>query len=128
MGGYALIVNNYETAGTFLIVSSAILIPIAILTIICKISIISCLFNIIGTGCYLYTISVLNNIPNAVIPKESTQALLNNHLPTISVTILIFLLAFINYMSDEKVNERNARKKLKAESENRELAESEKIV
>jgi ABC-type transport system involved in cytochrome c biogenesis permease subunit len=128
MGGYALIVNNYETAGAFLIVSSAILIPVALLTITSKTTILPCLFNIVGTACYLYTINALNNIPNAAMTMGTTQTLLNNHLSTFSVTILIFLLAFINYMSVEKVNERNARKEFKAENKKTDLSESEKIV
>ncbi|MGN0587571.1 MAG: hypothetical protein ACI4JF_09820, partial [Oscillospiraceae bacterium] len=96
MGGSAFIANGYEKCGYALFISSALLTAATVLGGFKKV-ILPVILDIFGSAGYIYTLSVLNAIPNTKIPKESTETLMAYHYPTIIVTVLIILLAFFNF-------------------------------
>lgn len=128
MGGFAFLnYENYALCGYALFISSALLI-IAFIAAAYKKVIIPIIFNLTGTIAYAYTLAFLSAIPNTKIPKESIDLLLSKHYPTIAVTVLLALLTFFNFMSEEAVQKRSEKKQAKKAAENRQLNDNERIV
>lgn len=127
MGGFAFIANGYEKCGYALFFSSALLSAAVILGCFKKV-ILPVILDIFGSAGYIYTLSVLNAIPNTKIPKASTEALMANHYPTIIVTVLIILLAVFNFMQEDAVEKRRKAKAAKTAAENRSLNDNERIL
>ena len=127
MGGFAFIANGYEKCGYALFISSALLSAAVILGGLKRV-IFPVILDIFGSAGYIYTLSVLNAIPNTKIPKASTEALMANHYPTIIVTVLIILLAVFNFMQEDAVEKRRKAKAAKTAAENRSLNDNERIL
>ena len=127
MGGYAFIVNDYQKCGCALFISSGLLAASLILAIL-KMVVLPLILNITGSAFYIYTLAVLNAIPHTKIPKEYTEQLMVKHFPTIAVTVLLALLIFFNFMSDEGIEKRCKAKLAKKAAENRELKDNEKLI
>lgn len=127
LGGFALIDQNYEKCGYALIISTVFLISSYIFGFLKKI-IPTVLLNIIGTIGYIYSIAQLNKIPNALVPRENIEKIIQNHIYTVSVTILLALLVFFNFMLDENINKRAERKLQKKDRLERALKNDEKIL
>lgn len=127
MGGYAFIINGYEKCG-YALFASTVLLAAALVVATFKKVVIPLLLNIGGSLCYIYTIAVLAAIPNTKIPKESTEALMAKHFPTIIVTVLLVLLVFFNFMDEDAVRRRREKRNAAKAAENRRLDEHEKII
>lgn len=127
MGGIAFLLNNYNKCGIALFISTFFLV-IALIFIKYKKSVIPFILTIIGSAFYIYTLAVLESIPNTKIPKESTEVLASKHFPTIIVTVLLTLLVVFNLFSEEACKKRSEKKAHKKAIENRELSENEKIL
>lgn len=127
MGGFAFIANGYDKCGYALFISSVLLSAAVILGGFKKV-ILPVILDIFGSAGYIYTISILNAIPNTKIPKASTEALMANHYPTIIVTVLIILLALFNFMQEDAVEKRRKAKEAKIAAENRSLDDNERIL
>lgn len=127
LGGFGFIFNGYEKCGYALFISTALLVAALVIAVFKKV-IIPILLNILGSVFYIYALAALGSIPNTLIPKENTERLMMNHYPTIIVTILLVLLAFFNFMSEEAVQKRLAAKKAKESERDRALTDNEKIL
>lgn len=127
MGGYAFLINGYENCGYALFISSVILIAAVIIAAFKKV-IIPLLLNIVGSAFYIYSLTFLAAIPNTKIPSENIEKLMSHHYPTIAVTVLLALLIFFNFMTDEAVKKRHNTKMLKKSTLERELSDDEKIM
>lgn len=127
LGGIAFIMNDYDKCGIALFISTVFLVT-ALIFIKFKKTIIPLILTIVGTGSYIYTLAVISAIPNAKVPKESTEVLLAKHYPTIAVTVLLILLIFFNFFSEEAVQKRLERKNKKLAERERSLNEDEKII
>lgn len=119
--------NDYDKCGIALFISTVFLVA-ALILIKFKKTIIPLIFTIVGTGSYIYTLAVISAIPNTKIPKENTEVLLAKHYPTITVTVLLILLIFFNFFSEEAVQKRLERKNKKLAERERSLNEDEKII
>lgn len=119
--------NDYNKCGIALFISTVFLVA-ALILIKFKKTIIPLIFTIVGTGSYIYTLAVISAIPNTKIPKENTEVLLAKHYPTIAVTVLLILLVFFNFFSEEAVQKRLKRKNKKLAERERSLNEDEKII
>ncbi len=126
-GGIALAINGYSACGIALIASTVLLASGTAAACFKKVWI-PVVFNVIGTICYIYTVSEIYAIPNTLIPKQNTEPLAERHLLTVIVTVLLFALAVFNYFDDTNVDKRNKKRRLKAEKENRKLSDDEKII
>lgn len=127
LGGIAFLMNDYDKCGIALFISTVFLIA-ALILIKFKKAIIPLILTIAGTGSYIYTLAVISAIPNTKIPKEYTEALLAKHYPTIAVTVLLILLIFFNFFSEEAVQKRLKRKNEKLAERERSLNDDEKII
>lgn len=130
MGGFALYINNYQTVGICLIVSSVMLIVSLIAAFFRKgiLNLISLLLNIIGTLLYIYPIAVLNGIPNSSVPRSSIELLTSRIYPAVSVTILLLTAVFADYFSYDRAAKRAEKKMQKHKEQTRDLTDNEKIV
>ncbi len=126
-GGIALVINNYSDCGVALFASSAFLIAGTVIACFKRVWL-PVIFNAVGTLCYIYTVSEIYAIPNALIPKQNTEPLAERHLLTVIVTVLLFALAVFNFFDDKNAEKRRKKRCLKAEKENRKLSDNEKIV
>lgn len=84
--------------------------------------------NIIGTICYIYTVTSIYAIPNSLVSKTDTEPLAERHLSTVIVTLLLFIITIINYMDEKNVNKRNINRQKKHDQINRQLTDEEKIL
>lgn len=84
--------------------------------------------NIIGTACYIYTVSEIYAIPNSMRPKTDTEPLAERHLFTVIVTLLLFALTVFNYLDEKNAAKRNEKRRLKAEKIGKKLSDDEKII
>ncbi len=126
-GGIALIINNYSECGIALLSSTVLLAAGTVIACFKKVWL-PVILNVIGTVCYIYTVSEIYAIPNELIPKQSTEPLAERHLLTVIVTLLLFLFALLNYFDEKNTEKRNKKRRLKSERENRKLSDDEKIV
>ncbi len=126
-GGFAFIQNNYEKCGSALIISSVFLTAALIFGIFKKV-IPVIILNIIGSSGYIYTLAFLNAIPNSKVPRLNIEKLINNHIFTVFVTVLLFLLAFFNFMQAENISKRYEKKAAKKAASERKLTDEETIV
>ncbi len=126
-GGIGMTITDRSDLGIPLLISSAFLIA-GTVTACCKRVWLPIIFNIIGTVCYIYTVSQIYAIPNSVSPKLETEPLAERHLLTVIVTVLLFALAVLNYFDETNVEKRNKKRRLKAEKEERRLSDDEKII
>lgn len=127
LGGAAFIMNGYDKCG-FALFASTVLLVAALILIKFKKSLVPLILTIIGSACYIYTLAVIEAIPNTKIPKEYTEALSAKHFPTISVTVLLILLVIFNFFSEEAVQKRmEKRERARAEKE-RSLNDDERIL
>lgn len=127
LGGAAFIMNDYTICGIALFASTVLLIA-ALVFITYKKTLVPLILTIFGTACYIYTLAVICAIPNTKIPKEYTEVLLAKHYPTIAVTVLLILLIFFNFFSEEAIRVRAEKKKKRLEEKERSLNEDEKIL
>lgn len=127
MGGFAFIAQGYDKCGYALFISSALLSAAVILGGSKKV-LLPVILDIFGSAGYIYTLSVLNAIPNTKIPRTSIETLMANHYPTIIVTVLIILLAVFNFMQEDAVEKRRKAKAAKIAAENRSLNDNERIL
>ena len=127
LGGAAFIMNGYDKCGIALFASTVLLVAALVFTKFKK-SLVPLILTILGSACYIYTLAVIEAIPNTKIPKEYTEALSAKHFPTIAVTVLLILLIIFNFFSEEAVQKRlEIRNARKAERE-RSLNDDEKIL
>lgn len=127
LGGAAFIMNGYDKCGIALFASTVLLVA-ALVFIKFKKSIIPLILTIFGSACYIYTLAVIEAIPNTKIPKEYTEALLAKHFPTIAVTVLLILLIIFNFFSEEAVQKRLEKRNLRKAERERSLNDDEKIL
>lgn len=127
LGGVAFIMNGYDKCGIALFISTVLLVA-ALVFIAFKKSLVPLILTVVGSGFYIYTLAVIEAIPNTKIPKEYTEALLAKHFPTISVTVLLILLIIFNFFSEEAIQKRVDKRNKKAAEKNRSLNENEKIL
>lgn len=127
LGGAAFIMNGYEKCGIALFVSTVLLIA-ALIFIKFKKSLVPLILTIFGSACYIYTLAVIEAIPNTKIPKEYTEALSAKHFPTIAVTVLLILLIIFNFFSEEAVQKRLEKRNLRKAERERSLNDDEKIL
>lgn len=120
-------INEYTACGIALIASTVFLASGTAFACFKKVWL-PVIFNVIGTICYIYTVSEIYAIPNTLIPKQNTEPLAERHLLTVIVTVLLFALAVFNYFDDANVDKRNKKRRLKTERENRKLSDDEKII
>lgn len=132
-GGFALafLVESssdiFRKCGIALLVSSAFLIAGTVVACFKKVWI-PLIFNIIGTACYIYTVSEIYSIPNTLRPKTDTEPLAERHLMTVIVTLLLFTLTVFNYFDEKNVSKRNEKRRLKAEQLTKKLSDDEKLI
>lgn len=119
--------NDYTKCGIALFASTVLLIA-ALVFIAYKKTLVPLILTIFGSACYIYTLAVISAIPNTKIPKEYTDVLLAKHYPTIAVTVLLMLLIFFNFFSDEAIRERAEKKRKRLEEKERSLNEDERIL
>lgn len=135
MGGIAILIQDYTKSavgdysfcGTALLISSALLIAGTVLAAFQKVWL-PAVLDIIGTGFYIYTVKTFYSIPNELIPKENTEPFAERHLLTVFVTVLLTVLIFLNYFSEENTEKRNKKLAEKHDKNNRKLEDSEKIL
>ncbi len=127
LGGAAFIMNGYDKCGIALFASTVLLVA-ALVFIKFKKSLIPLILTIFGSACYIYTLAVIEAIPNTKIPKEYTEALLAKHFPTIAVTVLLILLIIFNFFSEEAVQKRLEKRNLRKAERERSLNDDEKIL
>lgn len=119
--------NGYEKCGIALFASTVLLVA-ALVFIKFKKSLIPLILTIFGSACYIYTLAVIEAIPNAKIPKEYTEALSAKHFPTISVTVLLILLIIFNFFREEAVQKRLEKRNTRKAERERSLNDDEKIL
>ncbi len=127
MGGFGLYFNTYEQCGVALFISSSALLIGTFLAIFGK-TLFPIILNIIGSFSYIYVLAYLTSAAEKSSASENLQNILNNHYPTIIVTVLLFALIFMNFFTDKNIARRNARKADKKLKNERELTENEKIL
>lgn len=127
LGGAAFIMNGYEKCGIALFASTLLLIA-ALVFIKFKKSLVPLILTILGSACYIYTLAVIEAIPNTKIPKEYTEALSAKHFPTIAVTVLLILLIIFNFFSEESVQKRYEKRMQRKAEKERSLNDDEKIL
>ncbi|MDE6762179.1 MAG: hypothetical protein K2J73_00655 [Oscillospiraceae bacterium] len=132
-GGFALAFmvesssHVFHKCGIALLASSAFLIAGTVVACFKKVWI-PLIFNIIGTACYIYTVSEIYAIPNTMRPKTDTEPLAERHLFTVIVTLLLFMLTVFNYLDEKNAAKRNEKRRLKAEKLDKKLSDDEKII
>lgn len=133
VGGFALafLVESssdiFYKCGVALLISSAFLVVGTVFACFQKVWV-PLIFNIIGTACYIYTVSGIYSIPNEMRPKADTEPLAERHLLTVFVTILLAILVFLNYFSEKNAEKRNKKRAAKYGRDNRKLSDNEKIL
>lgn len=127
LGGAAFIMNGYEKCGIALFASTVLLVA-ALIFIKFKKTLVPLILTVIGSACYIYTLAVIEAIPNTKIPKEYTEALSAKHFPTIAVTVLLILLITFNFFSEEAVRKRLEKRNLRRAEKERSLNDDEKIL
>lgn len=132
-GGFALAFmvesssDIFRKCGTALMVSSAFLIAGTVVACFKRVWV-PLVLNIIGTACYIYTVSEIYAIPNSLRPKTDTEPLAERHLLTVIVTVLLFALTVFNYLDEKNVKKRNEKRRLKEEALNKKLSDDEKLL
>ena len=132
-GGFALAFmvesssDIFRKCGIALMVSSAFLIAGTVVACFKKVWI-PLVLNIIGTACYIYTVSEIYAIPNSLRPKTDTEPLAERHLLTVIVTVLLFALTVFNYLDEKNVKKRSEKHRLKEEALNKKLSDEEKLL
>lgn len=120
-------INMFNSMGICLLLSSLFLIVSTIIAFFKKVWI-PLIFNIIGSGFYIYTVSKIYAIPNSAIAKSRTEFLAERHLLTIIVTLLLLILVILNYFDEKNVQKRMKAKAKKIEHLERALTHEEKIL
>lgn len=130
MGGIALIINNYIQCGVCLLVSVGLFLISLISAFFRKAAanIISLLTNIAASACYIYTLAVLNGVPNTKVPKESMEIITSRIYPSVIVTVLLAAVIFFDIFSYERISARAEKKRRKSIEKSRPLKDSEKII
>lgn len=127
LGGAAFIMNGYDKCGIALFISTVLLVA-ALVFIAFKKSLVPLILTIVGSGFYIYTLAVIEAIPNTKIPKEYTEALSAKHFPTVAVTVLLIMLVIFNFFSEEAVQKRIEKRNSKKAEQDRSLNDDEKIL
>jgi hypothetical protein len=133
LGAVKLIDEGYTNAAYGLIFAAPTLLIAYILTFF-KLTFIPAFFNVAGSAGYIYAISAINAISHgegAFIPVWVTDEIVNNHLPSVVVTIFIFVLCGFNYLLPETIEKRRKRRRIKdakLAEQNRELKADEHIM
>lgn len=127
LGGAAFIMNGYDKCGIALFASTVLLIA-ALVFIKFRKTLVPLILTVFGSACYIYTLAVIEAIPNTKIPKEYTEALSAKHFPTIAVTVLLILLIIFNFFSEEAVQKRLEKKNMRKAERERSLNDDEKIL
>ncbi len=119
--------QTYEIMGNCLLISSAFMIGGTAFAWLKNVWI-PLIFNVIGSAFYIYTVSALYSIPNNVIAKTITEPLAERHLLTVIVTVLLFAMTVFNFFDENNVKRREAKRRKKNDTENRQLTDSERIL
>lgn len=117
----------FRKCGIALMVSSAFLIAGTVVACFKRVWV-PLVLNIIGTACYIYTVSEIYAIPNTLRPKTNTEPLAERHLLTVIVTVLLFALTVFNYLDEKNVKKRSEKRRLKEEALNKKLSDDEKLL
>ncbi len=117
----------FNSMGTALLFSSLFLIASTVLAFFKKVWL-PLIFNIIGSGFYIYTVSKIYAIPNSAIAKSRTEFLAERHLLTVIVTLLLLTLIILNYFDEKNVQKRMEAKAKRIEYSERSLTHEEKIL
>ena len=120
-------IDMFNSMGTALIFSSLFLIASAVIAFFKKVWF-PLIFNIIGSGFYIYTVSEIYAIPNSAIAKSKTEFLAERHLLTVIVTLLLLALIILNYFDEKNVQKRIKAQKQKTEHSEKALTSEEKIL
>lgn len=120
-------INLFNSMGIGLLFSSLFLIAAVVIAIFKKIAI-PFIFNIIGSGFYIYTVSKLYAIPNTELPETVTEPLAERHLLTVIVTLLLTALVILNFFDESNVAKRINVKRRKVKQNERNLTSDEKIL
>jgi len=120
LGGAAMILNDNESLGIMLIISSVLFIASAVFALIRK-NLLSIITMIPATVLAAYVIRAVSLIPN-------TDSLVYRHLPTIAVPILTAIVILFNFLDPEAVKKRAEKRAKRIAEENRSLEDNEKIV
>lgn len=120
-------IDLFTTMGSSLLFSSVFLIFAVVIATFKKIWV-PLIFNILGSGLYIYTVSELYAIPNNSLPKTVTEPLAERHLMTVIVTLLLLFLIVLNYFDEKNVNKRKAIMQKKNTENERQLTSEEKIL
>lgn len=132
LGGIAIISNggSYSNVGINLIVSTIILAFALLFTFFRKtvFNILSVIFNTLGSAFYIIAVSVLNGIPNTVIPSESIEILTSRIYPSVIVTLALGIAVFADYLSPERSAKREEKKRIRQAEKDRALTDEEKIL
>ena len=119
--------NGYDKCGIALFASTVLLVAALVFTKFKK-SLVPLILTILGSACYIYTLAVIEAVPNTKIPKEYTEALSAKHFPTISVTVLLIMLIIFNFFSEEAVQKRLEKRNARKAERDRSLNDDEKIL
>ncbi len=126
-GGIGLYINNYESAGIALFISTGAFAAGYIL-LFSDLVILPAVFDIIGTAAFIYPINILLSISNERIPKQFTEPLAERIYPAIFISVLLLLGAAVNLLSPKQCEKREKRRLKKYNAEKRPLKNDEKIV
>jgi hypothetical protein len=133
IGIYKLFDEGYPKPAYGLIFAAPVMLVAYVLTFF-KMTFIPAIINAIGSAGYLYAIDFINALSHgegAYIPVWVTDKILNNHLPSIVVTIFIIILCGLNFLLPETIAKRRERRRIKVAKlaeQNRELTKDEHIM
>ncbi|MGN0666601.1 MAG: hypothetical protein ACI4KF_08765 [Huintestinicola sp.] len=130
LGAAGFIMSDYDKCGIALIISTVLLLAAVILSFSKKTlqTVISAILNAVGTAFFIYPISVMNAIPNTLIPKESTEKLAGRIYPAVIVTIAVAAVLITSFLDPVNAEKRAARRKAKYDAVHRKLKDDEKII
>jgi hypothetical protein len=126
--GFLFLSEGYEPAGIALLLSVPILLS-GLILVFYKKSVLPAILDIIGSGCFIYAIGYIGQIP----VYDTTQRLIieglsRRHHPAIVFTVLLLFMCAVNYILPENVNRRDGKKDTQKSAKERSLRDEEKIL
>lgn len=133
LGGIGILLNadkNYSACGVSLLISVAAFAISLTAAFFRKgvFNIISLLFNIAGTICYIYPLGILNGIPNERIPKADIEVLTSRIYPSVIVTVFLAVVIFADFFSYDRSVKRMEKRQKRLKEKSRALTDEEKII